>query len=146
MSIDLSQVAQTRSVQGAIIKLVQAIQGALVAAGQDPVRLEAIRAQLSDTNVIAASVLTGTGPGPWEGEWTPVEVVRPTVLVDWHPGELLPVDAYETRVHDGLPFVEPLPASPDSTPPHVQHESTFVMTEDGPVQLSDVVLPPNAVP
>jgi hypothetical protein len=30
--------------------------------------------------------------------------------------------------------------------PHVQHESTFVMTEDGPVQLSDVVLPPNAVP
>jgi hypothetical protein len=35
---------------------------------------------------------------------------------------------------------------PDSTPAHVQHESTFVMTEDGPVQLSDVVLPPNAVP
>ena len=64
MSIDLSQVAQCRSAQGAIIKLVQAIQGALVAAGQDPVRLEAIRAQLSDTNVIAAAVLTGTGPGP----------------------------------------------------------------------------------
>ena len=48
MAIDLSQVAQCRSAQGAIIKLVQAIQGALVAAGQDPVRLEAIRAQLSD--------------------------------------------------------------------------------------------------
>src|ERR1019366_8312171 len=35
---------------------------------------------------------------------------------------------------------------PDSTPAHVQHGSTFVMTEDGPVQLSDLVLAPNAVP
>ena len=145
MSIDLSQVAQCRSAQGAIIKLVQAIQGALVAAGQDPVRLEAIRAQLSDTNVIAAAVLTGTGPGPWEGEWTPVDPSTGEPMPDPYSDDGPLVDASPV---DDDPRQEPGFAHlvPDSTPAHVQHESTFVMTEDGPVQLSDLVLAPNAVP